>query len=123
MMRARDSVERLRASYTCSGFGLISTNQSVQVLAGTNIFVGASYSYSGFEHVKTSRTRVAIDPNVRVRGNSTYAGFEDVDGPISVGEEVEVYEAEAGLTGIGRGWQHESRGESGRSGRRCCHGR
>jgi hypothetical protein len=97
-----NAVERLRASYTFTGFGSVCANQSVQVLAGTNVFAAASYTYSGYEHITTSRTRVAIDPNVRVRGNGTYAGFEDLDGPVSVGEEVEVYEAESGLTGTGR---------------------
>jgi hypothetical protein len=44
-------------------------------------------------------TRVAIDPNVRVRGNQTYAGFEDVTGPLALGTNVEVYEPETGLAG------------------------
>jgi hypothetical protein len=43
--------------------------------------------------------RVAIDPNVRVRGNQTYAGLEDVEGTVAVGSHVEVYEPESGLTG------------------------
>jgi hypothetical protein len=43
--------------------------------------------------------RVTIDPNVRVRGNQTYAGLEDVHGTIAVGSHVEVYEAETGLIG------------------------
>lgn len=43
--------------------------------------------------------RVAIDPNVRVRGNQTYAGLEDVDGAVAVGSHVEVYEPETGLIG------------------------
>ena len=47
-------------------------------------------------------TRVEIDLNVRVRGNGTYAGFEDVQGPLAVGMDVEVYESESGLTGPGR---------------------
>jgi len=64
--------------------------------------MGGSYAYSGFEYVSEPRTRVAIDPNVRVRGNDTYAGFEDVVGPLTVGELVEVYEAESGLIGEGR---------------------
>lgn len=45
--------------------------------------------------------RIAIDPNIRVRGNQTYAGLEDVEGPIVVGGRVEVYERESGLTGPG----------------------
>ena len=47
-------------------------------------------------------TRVAIDPNVRVRGNQTYAGFEDADGELAPGDAVEVYEPESGLTGLAR---------------------
>jgi hypothetical protein len=43
--------------------------------------------------------RIAIDPNVRVRGNQTYAGLEDVEGAVTVGSKVEVYERESGLTG------------------------
>jgi hypothetical protein len=46
-------------------------------------------------------TRVAIDLNVRVRGQETYAGFEDVDGPLTTGDKVRVYEPETGLTGTG----------------------
>ncbi len=43
--------------------------------------------------------RVAIDLNVRVRGDQTYAGLEDVQGTVVVGGHVEVYEPESGLTG------------------------
>ena len=46
--------------------------------------------------------RVAIDLNVRVRGNQTYAGFEDVEGGLAPGDDVEVYEPETGLVGPGR---------------------
>lgn len=52
--------------------------------------------------IAAGKTRIVIDPNVRVRGNGTYAGFEDVDGPIAVGEDVQVYEHESGLVGKGR---------------------
>jgi len=45
--------------------------------------------------------RVAIDPNVRVRGGKTYAGFEDIDGDAAVGE-VAVHVPETSLTGTGR---------------------
>lgn len=45
--------------------------------------------------------RVMIDPNVRVRGNGTFAGFEDVTGAITVHMPVEVYEPESGLVGTG----------------------
>jgi hypothetical protein len=47
------------------------------------------------------RTRVAIDPNVRVRGNGTFASLEDATGPLSAGDAVEVYEPESGLAGDG----------------------
>lgn len=47
------------------------------------------------------KTRIAIDPNIRVRGNGTYAGFEDADGPLVVGDIVEVFEPESGLAGQG----------------------
>ncbi len=46
--------------------------------------------------------RVAIDPNVRLRGNQTYSGLEDVEGPVTVGDAVLVYEPECGLRGPGR---------------------
>lgn len=48
-----------------------------------------------------ARTRVEIDPNVRVRGNQTFSGLEDVDGPVAVGDTVTVYEPEADLEGRG----------------------
>jgi hypothetical protein len=48
------------------------------------------------------RTRVEIDLNVRVRGNGSYAGFEDAAGPLVVGADVEVFESESGLVGTGR---------------------
>lgn len=47
------------------------------------------------------RTRVEIDPNVRVRGNETFSGFEDVAGPLVLGREVDVYEPEGGVVGTG----------------------
>ena len=47
-------------------------------------------------------TRIEIDPNIRVRGNGTFAGFEEVDGPLGVGLPVEVYEPEADIIGTGR---------------------
>jgi hypothetical protein len=43
--------------------------------------------------------RIANDPNVRVRGNQTYAGLEDVEGTVALGSCVEVYEPESGLAG------------------------
>lgn len=46
--------------------------------------------------------RIAIDPNIRLPGNQTFAGFEDVQRfPIHVGMEVEVYEEESGVHGHG----------------------
>ena len=47
-------------------------------------------------------TRIEIDLNVRVRGNWTFSGLEDADGPVVVGDIVEVYERESGLAGPGR---------------------
>lgn len=44
-------------------------------------------------------TRVEIDPNVRVRGNQTMTGLENVYGPISIGQPVEVFESEADIVG------------------------
>ncbi|KAB1110783.1 MULTISPECIES: hypothetical protein [Micromonospora] len=38
--------------------------------------------------------RVEFDPNVRVYGNGTYAGIEDVHGVVSLGDEVVLYEPE-----------------------------
>jgi hypothetical protein len=48
------------------------------------------------------RTRIAIDPNVRVWGDKTYAGFEDVQGIPVVGGYVEVWESESGASGFGQ---------------------
>lgn len=47
-------------------------------------------------------TRVQIDPNIRVENNWTFAGEEDVLGPIIEGADVEVFEPEADLVGVGR---------------------
>ena len=44
-------------------------------------------------------TRIEIDPNVRVRGNQTYSGYEDVTGDLVLHDMVEVYESEAGIVG------------------------
>lgn len=44
--------------------------------------------------------RVEVDPNIRVRGNYTYAGFEECDTVMKCGDEVEVFEPESGLVGI-----------------------
>lgn len=47
-------------------------------------------------------SRVEIDPNVRVRGNQTFTGMDNVYGPIAVGQAVQVFESEADI--IGDGW-------------------
>lgn len=46
--------------------------------------------------------RVEIDLNVRTRGSWTFAGIEDADGPVAVGDEVTVFESETGISGPGR---------------------
>jgi hypothetical protein len=45
--------------------------------------------------------RVAVDLNVRVRGNQTFSGFSDADGMLAPGDAVEVYERETGVSGPG----------------------
>lgn len=47
-------------------------------------------------------TRIAIDLNVRVRGNLTYSGFEDIEGDLPLDGWVEVYEPESDIVGWGR---------------------
>lgn len=47
-------------------------------------------------------TRIAIDLNVRVRGDLTYSGFEDIEGTLPADGLVEVYEPESGVRGRGR---------------------
>lgn len=96
-------VTRVEASYeydpACLGmFGA----RSVRALSGTNVYVAHGYTYTGMEYVQQQRTRVEIDLNVRVRGNDTFVGFDDVSGPVAVGESVEVYESESGVAGEGR---------------------
>lgn len=46
--------------------------------------------------------RVEIDLNVRVKGNLTFTGVEDADGPVRPGDIVHVFESESGLEGTGR---------------------
>lgn len=49
------------------------------------------------------KAKVRIDLNVRVRGNGTFAGFEDLlEGSLGVGEEVIVVEDESGVSGPAR---------------------
>lgn len=106
-----DQVVRVRGSYVPTALGTVVSPAAActvvglltaQALTGSGTFAASAYSYVGRAFVTTPTTRVAIDPNIRVRGNGTYAGFEDVTGPIAVGEEVEVYEPEGGLVGTGR---------------------
>ena len=46
-------------------------------------------------------TRIEIDLNCRVPGG-TYAGFENCEGPVEIGQDVEVFESESGINGIAR---------------------
>lgn len=49
------------------------------------------------------RPRVAIDLNIRVHGNETYAGYEDIEGgPVAEGVDVDVWEPESGIEGRGQ---------------------
>jgi hypothetical protein len=89
----------VRADYV---YGTWGATRVTHALANTNVYLGAGFTYSGSQYVERQRTRVAIDPNVRVRGDDTYAGFEDVTGPIAVGEVVDVYEPESGAVGEGK---------------------
>jgi hypothetical protein len=102
---------RVCGNYAYLGFGRQAGDPDYLTLAGSyaqyvtlagSVPAGGTFAYTGPTYVPATKTRIAIDPNVRVRGNATYAGFEDVEGPMAVGEQVEVYEAESGLTGEGR---------------------
>jgi hypothetical protein len=97
---------RVNYAYTgCLGVAqqafLTYPEQSVRWGGGSEAWISGGH-YAGYEYTIEPRTRVAIDPNVRVRGNGTYVGFEDVSGPLVVGDQVEVYEVETSLTGLGR---------------------
>lgn len=47
--------------------------------------------------------RIEIDPNIRVRGQYTLVGFEDVTHlHLQVGQSVEVFESESGLEGLAK---------------------
>ena len=100
---ADNMVTRVMVSYhlTTGSFNP-SSFQAAQNLADTSIYLGSGYTHAGNQYVQKRRTRVEIDLNVRVRGNDTFVGFEDVSGPIAVGETVEVYESESGVSGEGR---------------------
>ena len=57
-------------------------------------------------------TIIDIDPNVRVAGNQTYSGWEDVHGRMPrIGDIVAVREPESGLTGTARVTDIEDRGQ------------
>ena len=100
---AGDMVARVLASYQHDPVGLgMFGARSGPVLTGTNVYLAPGYTYTGMERVQRQRTRVEIDLNVRVRGNGTFVGFDDVSGPVAVGESVEVYESESGVAGEGR---------------------
>lgn len=99
----RNMVARVRAGYYFDRFGagvLGAVAVPGSARAGTSVV--NSGIYAGVEYVKQPRTRVEIDLNVRVRGNDTFVGFEDVYGPLAVGEAVEVFESESGVSGDGR---------------------
>lgn len=96
---------RVRGNYAYSNAQTAYTTYNASSVSSTTIgtvVTNGAYTYAGFDLVATPRTRIAIDPNVRVRGNGTYASFDDVTGAIAVNEPVQVYEPESGLTGEGR---------------------
>lgn len=101
---ADNVVTRVQVSYylaTGSSLGATSFHPAL-TLADAGVYLGSGYTYAGAQYVQQARTRVEIDLNVRVRGNDTFVGFDDVSGPIAVGESVEVYESESGVSGDGR---------------------
>lgn len=104
MIRTVDNVvARIRVYYQQASVNYVTSSFSAaHGLAGPNVYLSAGYAYAGAQQVQQPRTRVEIDLNVRVRGNDTFVGFEDVHGPITVGEAVEVYESESGVSGEGK---------------------
>jgi hypothetical protein len=105
MRSVSNMVTRVQATYQYAPASLGSASYGTPVarsLAETNVYLSAGYTYTGMGYVKQQRTRVEIDLNVRVRGNDTFVGFEDLSGPVAVGELVEVYESESGVAGEGR---------------------
>jgi hypothetical protein len=100
---ADDMVARVLVSYQYTSGNLSAASlQATQRFASTNVYLSPGYTYSGAQYVQQWRTRVEIDLNVRVRGNDTFVAFDDVSGPIAVGEGVEVFESESGVSGDGR---------------------
>jgi hypothetical protein len=94
---------RVQVNYLCAPRSYnVASFQAVQSLANTNVYVSPGYTYAGTQYIQRKRTRVEIDLNVRVRGNDTFVGFGDVSGPIAIGESVEVFESESGVSGEGR---------------------
>lgn len=70
--------------------------------AAVGVYTGRQQLPTNAPTTPDTVTRVEIDPNVRVHGNLGRAGLEDADGPLTVGQDVTVYEPESGLTGPGR---------------------
>jgi hypothetical protein len=96
-------VARVLVSYQYAPGNLSAASlQATQHFATTNVYLSPGYTYSGAQYVQQRRTRVEIDLNVRVRGNDTFVAFDDVYGPIAVGERIEVFESESGVSGDGR---------------------
>lgn len=48
---------------------------------------------------QAAKTRIEIDLNVRTHGNQSFTRLTNVDGPLYVGQPVEVYESESGIYG------------------------
>lgn len=55
----------------------------------------------GYRRQEPALPRIRIDPNLRVTGDQTLAGPEDVEGEVVIGYPVHVYEPESGLVGTG----------------------
>ena len=101
----------VRASYVWTDFGSICPVGPCRARWATHAAGGVGFnnqidivrsSTGSYEYIIEPTARIAIDLNIRVRGNGTYAGFEDVTGPIAVGDQVEVFETESSLVGRGR---------------------
>jgi hypothetical protein len=46
--------------------------------------------------------RIAVDLNVRVRGNQTYSALDDANGPVAIGDKVLAVEPESGIVADAR---------------------